>query len=326
MYQHLIYALQNDEIVSIEDVDRGLKCGCVCAACGDRLLARKGIKREHHFAHQSKEHCEYGYESSLHLMAKEVLSKAGTITVPEVSMLSWGSLTIIKPKRELLIKHVDLEHRVSDVIPDVVAYTDDGSLFVEIYVTHKVDDVKLEKLKAIRIPTLEIDLHWAKDMLIDEAWLSKYLIKGNPHKRWAYHPAFDDFIMGSTKTWPAETEVTDKSQVPVVSKRAGVFEVEIAKDILSSADHITVPAANKGCPREIAVRDVKLDEVLFDVVLHTDESSIGILFQTDGTRPDGLKSADIPVLILDIRNAASFTTKRQFAQSLLNNVANKSWL
>lgn len=31
MKQHLIYAMKDGEIMSIEDVERGLKCGCTCA-------------------------------------------------------------------------------------------------------------------------------------------------------------------------------------------------------------------------------------------------------------------------------------------------------
>ena len=69
-HSKLIYALKDGNIVSIDDVPSGKECGCVCPACGDELIARKGQKRMHHFAHRSNEDCEYGYESSLHLAAK----------------------------------------------------------------------------------------------------------------------------------------------------------------------------------------------------------------------------------------------------------------
>lgn len=83
-HSKLIYALKDGNIVSIDDVPSGKECGCVCPACGDELIARKGEKRMHHFAHRSNEDCEYGYESSLHLAAKDILSRAKKMAIPPV--------------------------------------------------------------------------------------------------------------------------------------------------------------------------------------------------------------------------------------------------
>ena len=69
---NLVYAIKDGAGISIEDADRGLKCGCVCPACGEPLVAKKGTKVMHHFAHHSGSTCEYGYETSLHLMAKDI--------------------------------------------------------------------------------------------------------------------------------------------------------------------------------------------------------------------------------------------------------------
>ena len=73
---NLTYALKNGEVISISDVESGLKCGCVCPSCGEPLVAKKGSKVMHHFAHHSGHTCEYGYETSLHLAAKEIISRA----------------------------------------------------------------------------------------------------------------------------------------------------------------------------------------------------------------------------------------------------------
>ena len=80
----LTYALKNGEIVHISNVDKGLSCGCICPACGERLVAKKGEKMMHHFAHKSGSSCEYGYESSLHLAAKDILLNAKQIVIPAV--------------------------------------------------------------------------------------------------------------------------------------------------------------------------------------------------------------------------------------------------
>lgn len=94
---NLIYAIKDGIGISIESVESGLKCNCTCPSCGAVLVAKKGSKMIHHFAHHSVDDCEYGYETSLHLAAKDIISKAQKITVPPVYVSFPDS-----PKREEL--------------------------------------------------------------------------------------------------------------------------------------------------------------------------------------------------------------------------------
>ena len=63
---------ENNNLVQIENVERGLACKCTCFECGETVIARKGDIKEHHFAHASnKESCNqrshfriYGFNAS----------------------------------------------------------------------------------------------------------------------------------------------------------------------------------------------------------------------------------------------------------------------
>ena len=87
-FDHPIYAFRNGNIVGIDDdnVVSGLACNCICPQCGGRLVAKKGQKVIHHFAHHVKQDCTYGYQTSLHLLAKEILDEADEIYVPDISV------------------------------------------------------------------------------------------------------------------------------------------------------------------------------------------------------------------------------------------------
>lgn len=74
---YLTYAVDsNGKLVHVDDVPKGKACGCFCPNCKERLLARQGEKRKHHFSHLSGTECEHAYESMLHLLAKEKVQKA----------------------------------------------------------------------------------------------------------------------------------------------------------------------------------------------------------------------------------------------------------
>ena len=185
----LIYALKNGKAIHISEVESGLKCGCVCPACGEPLVAKKGNKNLHHFAHKSGQNCEHGYETSLHLAAKEILSETKKIVIPEVFLTfpnSYKKREKISDPKEISIDEVKLEQRYDDIIPDVVVISGGKELFVEIFVTHKIDDIKLEKLKEKKISTIEVDLSKQKKTITKEE-LSQILLGDNDLKTWKYN-------------------------------------------------------------------------------------------------------------------------------------------
>lgn len=195
-HSKLIYALKDGNIVSIDEVQSGKDCGCVCPACGDELIARKGEKRMHHFAHRSNEDCEYGYESSLHLAAKDILSRSEKMVIPPVYVKfpqSGKSKELLYLKKEIPVDRVELEKRFDDIIPDIVVYSGDEHFFIEIYVTHPIDDEKLKKLKEKNISTIEIDLSKIKrDISVED--LSDILLKSSDRKSWKYNAVSENGI------------------------------------------------------------------------------------------------------------------------------------
>lgn len=185
----LIYALKNGKSVHISDVERGLACNCVCPACGETLVAKKGNKNIHHFAHHSGQNCEYGYETSLHIAAKEILSKAKRFVIPPVFIEfpnSYKQKELYSEAKEIPIDDVKLEYRYNDIIPDIVLVSSGKELFVEIFVTHKIDDEKLRKIEKANISTIEIDLS-NQDKDITEEDLSEILLNNTELKKWKYN-------------------------------------------------------------------------------------------------------------------------------------------
>ena len=147
----------------------------------------------HHFAHRSNEDCEYGYESSLHLAAKDILSRSEKMVIPPIYVefpQSGKSKELLYLKKEIPVDRVELEKRFDTIIPDIVVYSGDKYFFIEIYVTHPIDDEKLKKLKEKNISTIEIDLSKIKrDISVEE--LSDILLKSSDRKSWKYNAVSD---------------------------------------------------------------------------------------------------------------------------------------
>lgn len=185
---NLIYALKDGQITSIANVESGSKCGCVCPACGEPLVAKKGTQVMHHFAHLPGTNCAYGYQTSLHLAAKDILSKAKKMVIPavEIHFPSTHKREIISEEMEIEIDHVELEQQFGDIIPDVVVYVKDRFFFVEVFVTHRVTDAKLAKLKSANSSTIEIDLSKIERTISSEE-LKEILLQHNDAKKWIYN-------------------------------------------------------------------------------------------------------------------------------------------
>ncbi|SNY41195.1 Competence protein CoiA-like family protein [Orenia metallireducens] len=184
------------DISELTDDERGLKCNCICPHCKDKLIARMGEKKVHHFAHYNLE-CEYALESSLHIFAKQVLEKKKKIRLPKV-IIDFENQVYGRIFEEFYsdmyidFDQVYLEKRINDIIPDVILVKDNVELLVEIKVTHKVDEEKLDKIKKLNISTIEIDLFdiWNKES--DDSYFNKnevrnIIIHKIDSKEWLYN-------------------------------------------------------------------------------------------------------------------------------------------
>jgi hypothetical protein len=216
MHRHIPFALSiNGTLVTIDQVERGLKCYCTCPGCGERLIAKKGEVNTAHFAHESGGQCVGGYESSVHLAVKEIIQKLKMITLPECNFLIYGGqgrdrhfyehtnpINIYRsieefeyktkdllaysniPSRKFEFNKVDLEVNLGDVRPDIVCSFGETKLFIEVAFTHFVDEFKLLKLNARGVSTLEIDVSNFHACNLSFEILEELILSNGPQKKW----------------------------------------------------------------------------------------------------------------------------------------------
>ncbi len=99
---------------------------------------------------------------------------------------------LVNEAETIIVDKVELEKRYGGVIPDIVVYTDETVFFVEIFVTHRIDDEKLEKLHQARISTIEIDLSKKTSIIsIDE--LTSILLDDSTEKQWKYNSLSEQY-------------------------------------------------------------------------------------------------------------------------------------
>ena len=144
---------EQKQIVNVKQVERGLACMCFCFECAEPVVARKGEKNEHHFAHlNNKESCTISPESILHKFAKQVIMEERYLTLP--SLLDEEN----SEGKTWQFDHLIEEKSVGCIRPDIVATVDDEMMFIEVAVTSFIDTDKANFIEQLGIKTVEIDL------------------------------------------------------------------------------------------------------------------------------------------------------------------------
>ncbi|MFS0851415.1 competence protein CoiA family protein [Novosphingobium panipatense] len=147
------------ERADVKDVANGLQCRCLCYECGQPVLAKQGPKVRWHFAHHAPTNCRPTPESELHFFAKTLLAEKLWLWIPAVQAKAVGRMEPISDRQQYRFSGVKVEKADGNVRPDLLLVSDRGKvLHVEIYVRHRVDPIKLEKLRGRGISSVEIDL------------------------------------------------------------------------------------------------------------------------------------------------------------------------
>lgn len=239
----LKHALLNNKLVHIDKVSNGSKCGCICPYCKDDLIAKnKGKIKQHHFAHKSTIDCKHGYETSLHLLAKEVLKNEKSILIPMLFATHKDKQFNfhISSQKELKLKHVYLEEKLSNIIPDVCAIDiDDNIILIEIKVTHGIDAEKLDKIRKLDITTLEIDL---SDGIVQSYEQMASIMKTSlDRKIWIYNKeaeSISKYLMN----------ISEKKQINYKRNSSDITDCPLEKVQLHNTSHFDITHDCNNCP------------------------------------------------------------------------------
>ncbi len=209
-------------------------------------------KRQRHFSHVGEAcQIELVQQTALHMMAKEIIEEEKCVCFPAVTVFRgdildldeqideiyeecFGSLgysyagqsydnyvDVLRElprfytyKNETVVRcdSVLLEKRISDIVPDVMITKNGRKCLIEITVTHGVDETKWEKLQAINLPVLEIDLSDLYQSEFTRKDVKDIIKKKNQKKRWIYHPSKQQALESATKFYSNEIRKLAKSR------------------------------------------------------------------------------------------------------------------
>lgn len=194
--------IKTNTLISIQKCSRGKQQALVCPGCRVPLIAKKGDTRADHFAHITRDECSWSPESLTHLLGKAFIVQAQAVFLPsyEVAPVShyfdalekmscrweWYQYienSFFRPEYGLYeFDAIEVETRVGSIIPDIIGWTLNQKLFIELHVTHGIDPEKLAKIQALNVSTIEINLAGCRDSAEIET-----RIKTGTHTRWVFH-------------------------------------------------------------------------------------------------------------------------------------------
>lgn len=145
-------------------------------------------------------------ESVLHWVIKGILESAQYLAVPGHDQRLTRTMPdrteedyrVYFDERSYGIRNARLEHKLHDVIPDVVCTATGGGahrmeLMLEVTVTHAVDEAKAARVRELGIACLEIDarrLGKAGKTTLEE--LRTMVLSDTRNKRWVFHPSIEE--------------------------------------------------------------------------------------------------------------------------------------
>ncbi len=187
----LTWALTEDNrVIHISEAERGASCRCICPACGDTLIARKGDETGHHFAHSAGDDCAYSFTSSLYYAIYRTINELGYLVLPPYiknrSVTEHGSGThIIMPQAKVKVERSELTRKASAGITGIIAYCSGKPLLIKILTAYTIKKRNMSKIQELGLPLLEIDL--SRNDFLDKDTAVKLLTTAPPQIYWVYN-------------------------------------------------------------------------------------------------------------------------------------------
>ena len=295
------YGLRDGRIISVEDLnvttEYGKRCKCICPRCKSPLIARiRGRVRMKHFAHYGNSDCIGGYESGLHMLVKEVIEEGATIKLPPIySSLSksgffvfndivlYNSLLsdamVIKPD----VGKTEVEKDLGKIRPDVIVESSGTKLFIEVLVSHAVDEEKKRFIHEYGTSCIEVNFSYYRNVIIDENCIRNALEGRDPNVSisWIYSKKQDTFDT-SLKTNSSNYWLLGHTRNIPFEKGKKISDLGFKRSISENR-------TKNGCPDKIGVRPSSEqlyrfgDQLILNMCSYDEKDNSPIKTEIDGS-------------------------------------------
>lgn len=263
------FGLREGVLYSPSEVERGLKCGCVCpdSDCNSPLVAnqpRASNRRDYFSHHIGGKNC-HGVETAIHMMGKAVLQQGMTLHLPRYRHNVGAETTIhIRGMSDVFVSEtfepqvygtvVHEREIVPGIRPDAQVFIDgwEKPLLIEIKVNHAVGDEKITALREAGYRTIEIDL----SPLVGTADVDRDEISQKVHEKadrhWLVEPTLDArlFELRSRLKRQIEIELADERE-PAKKREEQALLVEQQLEAQRQAQRLNLqtPAGRSGADK-----------------------------------------------------------------------------
>ncbi|MBK9639106.1 MAG: hypothetical protein IPO63_15420 [Bacteroidetes bacterium] len=220
---------ETNKLVHVIDVKNGKECNCYCPNCkADLVAVNRRVKQSAHFRHDIESNCvlSLSFESYIHWLSKEIFKTIDIIKLPPITFhhfdtnpyqnpiiinklneyLEYAGINarfhaknfnllgrVFQEPTEIRIESCFIEREyqttLGDIRVDIVLLIEGKELFVEPFFSNPIKSDKLQKIAALDISTVSIDLRsflklHEHDFTIDS--LKEFMINSIVEKGWVY--------------------------------------------------------------------------------------------------------------------------------------------
>lgn len=149
---NIYYGVHKDtgELLHISEVPSGLKCGCICAACGQPFEAKKGDVYRHHFAHVSNYDCVYASEVTIYKAMAAALEKEKHMRLPALKLIfpTWDTGELLWTGKTVPVDSVEFRCEPNSYPPILMVHFQSNLLRILLDFDHYYDSSDLLKLSS----------------------------------------------------------------------------------------------------------------------------------------------------------------------------------
>lgn len=189
----LTYGLdENGTLIHVDDAIRGKGCNCVCPdpQCKAKLVAKQGAKNKWHFAHDNGADCIGGRMTALHKLAQQIIQEEKKIRTPHFKEYCEDVTKIIEFSSVELEVHFKTQevNRRPDCVGIILKGDKRIEVWVEIKVTHEVDEEKLNDIRHLGAICIEVNLSGLLDTDYTIETIREALFVNIGNKKWINYP------------------------------------------------------------------------------------------------------------------------------------------